>query len=356
MKIGILGGGQLSQMLALAGIPLGLDFVFYEPQKQTSVALFANVINGAYADLAQIDQFLKQVDVVTFENENIPLATLNHITANHVLHPSKEALLATQDRLLEKQLFQQLHIPTNRFQAINSVTELTACIEEFSLPLVVKKRRHGYDGRGQFILRDHTQLKQLNDQACQDCIVEEFIAYDREVSVIAARSQNQFVVYDLNQNCHKQGILFQTQNVINDPLLTKASDHIKKLMDHFNYYGICTIEFFVKGQQLIANEVAPRVHNSGHWTIEGALTSQFENHLRAILNWPLGSTQSLNLVTMFNLISDLQSLETLKIFNDIALHLYHKSPRLMRKLGHVTLPSNSANLENVAELLVEKFR
>ncbi|MCS5712726.1 5-(carboxyamino)imidazole ribonucleotide synthase [Candidatus Berkiella aquae] len=339
MKIGILGGGQLSRMLALAGSPLGLQFVFLEPSIPCSAQNLGELITADYTDEKALLKLAKQSDIITYENENIPTNVLEILMNHQTVHPNLEALQISQDRFLEKTFFQELGIPTTPFAQIDSYDDLFKATQEWSFPFYLKKRKGGYDGKGQIKISNKAELTALEENAdfCQNIIVEQNIHFDREVSMIAVRNPaNQIKFYDINENIHQNGVLFQTQNKPNDPIFALAKNYLTQILQKLSYVGILCVEFFQVGDQLIANEMAPRVHNSGHWTIEGAVTSQFENHLRAILNWPLGETQSIALTTMTNLLGTIPNKKDLLSQPALHLHDYNKEPRNGRKVGHYT--------------------
>lgn len=342
MRVGILGGGQLARMLILAGKPLGLDFVVYTAEITATTANLAEHVVGELTDLEAIDQFCKQVDVVTFENENIPLDAVAVIEEKYTLHPGSHFLANAQDRVFEKQMFKKVGIPTNQYFAVNVSEDLTEAVEQLGLPMIVKSRRLGYDGKHQYVLQSQADVQALiaaNEDTLDDTIAEQFIAFEREVSIIAARDQQGAIVtYDLCENVHEQGILRTTKNRPGDPLQEIAANYGQQLMAAYDYVGVLACEFFVKDGQLLANEVAPRVHNSGHWTLEGSVTSQFENHLRAICGLPLGSTESRCRCQMINCISRMpeQKAELLSA-PDSHWHDYQKIPRPNRKVGHITI-------------------
>lgn len=337
MKIGILGGGQLSQMLALAGIPLGLEFVFYFPQQSHALQTLGTVIHGAYEDAKGLAEFAAQVDVITFENENIPRQTLQQLVEQKPTFPDHNALAVAQDRLLEKQFFIDLGVPTNAFIATDTVADVRAAGQQLGYPFILKKRTQGYDGKGQVKLKDDVEIERLSEADCLQTLAEAYVPFAREVSLIVARSARGLVHYDLCENTHVAGILRKTQNRPQDALQELAFAHVRRIADHLAYTGVLTVEFFQVGQQLLANEMAPRVHNSGHWTIEGSITSQFENHLRAVVNLPLGLTTSLAPVTLLNIIGTMPNKADLLAHNGLCLHDYGKAPAPSRKLGHVTV-------------------
>ena len=337
MKIGILGGGQLSRMLVLAGVPLGLQFFFYEPNETSAVVGLGDITRGRYDDYAALKTFADKVDVITYENENIPVKTLEFLESHKTVYPGKNALAIMQDRLFEKTLFNDLKIPTNTFFIINNKHDLQSAAETLGYPLLLKQRTQGYDGKGQIKLNSAQDLNQLTEADCQNIIAEEWVPFDREVSLIAARNKSgDIVFYDIAENTHHNGILHKTRNKINDPIAPIAQDYLTRILNHLDYIGVMAIEFFERDGNLIANEMAPRVHNTGHWTIDAAEISQFENHLRAILNWPLGVTTSLFAASMHNIIGTMPNRQEVLAQPSVHLHDYHKTERPGRKIGHVT--------------------
>ena len=339
MKVGILGAGQLSRMLALAGIPMGIEFVFYSPVHTDCVTHLGELHTGTYDDNAALTQFANCVDVITYENENIPLDVLDHLALqNKTIHPGINAIKIMQDRALEKAFFEELNIPTACYHLLDHKVALPALINQLTFPLVVKKRKNGYDGKGQVVVRDRCELENLFEAQLSETIIEEFIAFDREISSIAARdSQGNIVFYDICQNTHTNGILIKTINKPDDPHTQIAREYLARVMNTLDYVGTCTLEFFVTKKGLIANELAPRVHNTGHWTIEGANTSQFENHLRCLLNLPLGEAASYGQFIMYNLLGKLPDKTKILAYNTLHFHDYIKSEKPNRKIGHLTL-------------------
>lgn len=338
MKVGILGSGQLSKMLFLAGSTLGIEFVTYSDVETHFFKDFKQQIIGTYTDIAKLNLFLSLTDIITFENENIPKETLEHLATSKKVYPCLKALEVSQDRLIEKNFLSSLNIPTTKFYEVNTKSDLIKTAQEINHNGILKKRRLGYDGKGQFRIKQAEDLVAITEEDYKDCILEEVIPFDREISIIAVRSINGAIsYYDLCQNHHEDGILRKTINVVNDPYHKKACDLISKILIDLDYVGICTLELFQVGDTLIANEIAPRVHNSGHWTIEGATTSQFENHIRAITSLPLGSTNSVGNFEMHNLISEIGDKAALLKNPNLHLHDYQKEPRKNRKLGHTTI-------------------
>ncbi len=341
MKIGVIGGGQLAQMLALAGYPLGLKIICLEPTADCPASLVTDVINGQYDDVKKLQQLATAVDVMTYEFENISAAALTQMQ-HTALYPPATALAISQDRLQEKRFFEQLHIPTTTYAEVNSLEELQQALEHINIPAMLKTRRLGYDGKGQYSINQPQDIapawKALEGHAL---LVETKINFQREVSCIGVRNTHDDVVfYPLVENQHRNGILHlsQVSNEHHDDRITQlAQTYVGNILRELNYVGVLTVEFFQQGDQLIANEIAPRVHNSGHWTIEGADTSQFENHLRAVCGLPLGATNARNYVAMVNIVGEIPDTNALLRIAHTHCHLYGKTPRPGRKLGSVTL-------------------
>jgi 5-(carboxyamino)imidazole ribonucleotide synthase len=342
MKVGILGGGQLGRMLALAGYPLGLRFRFLDNDSAPAGQL-AELITGEFEDEAILEAFARDLDVVTYEFENVPVGAVRWLARAGVpCYPPPEALEAAQDRLHEKMLFTRLGIPTPAFMPVDSEEQLAAAVEAVGLPAVLKTRRLGYDGKGQVVIRDSAEIvaawAQLGGRAL---ILEAFIPFERELSIIAVRNRDgQTAYYPLIQNEHREGIL--RMSLAPAPgataaLQATAEDLVRRIVDAVDYVGVLALELFQVKANLLASEVAPRVHNSGHWTIEGAVCSQFENHLRGVLGWPLGSTAVRGHSVMFNLIGEAPPRERVLRIPGAHLHLYGKTPRPGRKIGHVTV-------------------
>lgn len=357
MKIGVLGGGQLARMLALAGYPLGLKVICYDPAVDACAKQVTEVINGKFIDKNLLQRFLKKVELVTFETENIPLQAANYISNHIELQPNLSALKITQDRLFEKNLFKTLNIPTVDFWEINSQIELESIIKKHNFPLILKTRKNGYDGKNQSVLFNWQDASQAwLKLKKQKLILETLIKFDAEVSLIAVRSKlGDIRFYPLVLNQHNNGILrISKAPYLNKSLQQLAEKYALQILHYFNYVGVMAIEFFVKNDLLIANEIAPRVHNSGHWTIEGAQTSQFENHLRAITGLPLGDTSSLGLSTMYNCITKEPLInEVLKIAG-AHYHTYGKKSKLGRKLGHINLINGNHDSEKNLKNLLDK--
>ena len=359
MKIGIIGAGQLGRMLALAGYPLGLRFVFLDQSTDAPGAQVGRIVAGAFDDPKGLAELAQEVDVVTFDVENVPVDAIRAIARNKPFLPPPDALGASQDRLDEKTLFRSLRIPTPDFQAVDSREDLIAAAGRIGLPGVLKTRRLGYDGRGQYFLRESADIDTAWDALGKvPLIYEGFVDFSREVSIIGVRStQGEVACYPLSANTHSAGILrYSTAPYRNASLQRQAEGYLKRLLKHFDYAGVLTIEFFVKRGRLIANEMAPRVHNSGHWTIEGAATSQFENHVRAILGLPLGSTRPIGHSAMVNFIGTIPPAHDVLQVSGVHYHSYGKEPRPNRKLGHCTIVIGSAAARDKALRRLLKLR
>lgn len=339
MKIGILGGGQLAQMMAIAGKKYGHKFMFLTDDPDSCAAPYGELLCAAFDDLDAQDHLAQWADVVTYEFENIPLALVQRIEALVPLNPSSSTLAVASDRLQEKNAFRALGIPTATFLPVENLTQLTEAYSHLGKTAILKTRTQGYDGKGQALLEQPEQIKvawQVLGEV--PCIIEEKIAFKREVSIIAARnSLGEIVFYPLSENTHRDGILRLSIARIDDPFQQQAEQMILRLMEYLNYVGVMALELFQVGDELFANEFSPRVHNSGHWTIEGATTSQFDNHLHAICGSPLGATLVKQPTAMVNLIGKLPSKKAMTGISNATLHNYGKQERPGRKVGHITL-------------------
>lgn len=350
--IGVIGAGQLGQMIALAGIALGHEFTFLDPSHRPPAAQLGRHIQAEFDDATALERLAVECDVLTFEFENVPVCSLEPIAKLHSLHPGTAALAITQDRLREKAFLRQQGIPVAPHAAVDSLDALRTAIDQLGLPALLKTRRMGYDGKGQVVLRqrDEAEAAWAAVQA-QPCILEAFVPFTREVSVIAVQSSTgEQAFYPLGQNRHVGGILHRTDVLTGDPAQAQAEDHARRVLTALNYVGVMAIEFFEVDGALMANEMAPRVHNSGHWTQNGAVTSQFENHVRAILGWPLGSTECIRPSVMLNLIGTLPAASKLLSLPGTHWHDYGKEPRTGRKLGHLNITAaTDADCRHIAE-------
>ncbi len=353
MRIGIVGAGQLGQMLGFAAEKLGLDVRFIDPSENPPAAVCGPVIQSRFDDPVALVALAETCDVITYEFENVPVDALLPIESIAPVYPPTSALRHSQDRLDEKRLFTELDIPLPGYHTIDSRQDMDTAASALGLPIVIKTRRFGYDGKGQWIARQKDDLDAAWDElGAQPLIAEQWIPFDYELSCIGVRSVDaEIAIYPLSRNVHVGGILQSSRSPVDEPVLAKtAADYVRRLLDSLDYVGTLALELFVVGDRLLANEFAPRVHNSGHWTIEGSDTSQFENHLRAIAGLPLGATTGCGHAGMVNLIGEIP--EAARALDIGVLHDYGKAPRPGRKLGHITVVANSAEQRDA---LVEKI-
>lgn len=342
MRLGILGAGQLGRMMALAAHPLGVRCRLLDPSEPASAVGVAEVLAGRYDDPDMLDRFVTGLHAVTYEFENVDAAAIEHLDGRVAVHPAGRALEVAQDRLVEKSFFRDHDIDTAPFAPADSFEELEAAAEEVGFPALVKTRRFGYDGKGQAVIREPGDVAAAWDAVGGvPLIVEGLIAFDRELSVLGVRGERgELAFYPLVENEHEGGILRRSRAPAPDvtaALEERARGYATRLLEDLDYVGVLAVELFQVGDRLLANEMAPRVHNSGHWTIEGAETSQFENHVRAVLGLPLGSTAVRGHAAMINLIGALPDREEVLRHPGVHLHLYDKEPRPGRKVGHVTV-------------------
>lgn len=343
-RVGILGGGQLARMLALAGHPLGLEVAFLDPAPDACAAAVARQVRGAYDDGAKLAELSAWADIITYEFENVPAQAVQFLEARRQLvYPPARALAISRDRLSEKTLFTGLGIPTPAFAPIESLSDLEAAVRTIGLPAVLKTRTMGYDGKGQAVLRQAEDCAAAWERIQgRGAILEAFVPFTREISIIAVRnSRGREAFYPLTENVHREGILRFSRPRRDDPRQAQAETYARRILDKLDYVGVLALELFDTEGGLVANETAPRVHNSGHWTIEGACTSQFENHLRAILGLPLGSPALRGAAAMVNCIGTLPSLEEILAIPGAHYHDYGKEARPGRKVGHYTLTAES---------------
>jgi len=351
LRVGIVGAGQLGRMLALAGYPLGVRCLFLDRGTETPGAQVAPSLVGDLEDAARLGELASRSDVLTFDWENISGRSLIPLEKITKVRPPRAALEVSQDRIAEKALFAKLRIPVAAHAAIESEPELVAAAKKIGLPGVLKTRRMGYDGKGQFVLRETAQIGEAWEAiGGTGLIYEKFQAFSREVSLVGARSAaGDTVFYPLSANTHGGGILrHSVAPFTNVQLERTAKIYSKRVMNALDYVGVMCIEFFVVNGRLVANEMAPRVHNSGHWTIEGCVTSQFENHLRAICDMPLGSTRALGHTAMINFLGKMPEPKRLLAIEGLAFHDYGKEPRPGRKLGHCTILKRRSRDRNLA--------
>jgi 5-(carboxyamino)imidazole ribonucleotide synthase len=327
-------------MLALAGYPLGIECRFIGGGPASPAGQIAPIRTAALDDAAAVAALASEVDVLTFEIENVSIPVLTGVAERVPIYPPLPIVAIAQDRLAEKQLFESLSIPTAKFVAVDKRADLERLGDTLGWPVVLKARRLGYDGRGQRIVKSVTELLAGWDELGRvPAIVEGWVDFERELSLIAVRgADNAQVYYPLTENVHRDGILVSSIAPYGDsPLQRTAEQWLREIMTRFDYRGVLTVEFFATTAGLVANEIAPRVHNSGHWTIEGAETSQFENHLRAVLGWPLGATGIRGHAAMLNFLSRIPEPTDILAIPGAHLHDYGKEPRPGRKVGHCTL-------------------
>jgi 5-(carboxyamino)imidazole ribonucleotide synthase len=364
LTAGILGGGQLARMLALAGAPLGLRFLVMDTVADACAGQFAPLIVGDWRDENALAEFASKVDVTTFDFENVPAESAQWLAARVPVFPSPRALAIAQDRLAEKTLFTELDIPVPPFAAVASRKELDAAVAAIGTPCILKTRRLGYDGKGQFRLKTAADgdaaWNALGAQAATvGLILEGFVAFQRELSVVAVRGRDgEFRAWPLTENWHVDGVLSASlaPAAVDTTLTTQAIAHARKLAEALDYVGVFALELFCRDGELLANELAPRVHNSGHWTIEGSETSQFQNHLRAVLGLPLGATRMVGHACMLNWIGEMPEAAAVLSEPGGHWHDYGKEPRAGRKVGHATMRADSpaelaATLQRIGDAL-----
>lgn len=343
--LGVLGGGQLARMLALAAAPLGVKTLVVDSAADACAGQVAPLVIANWTDYAALEKFAAQVDVVTFDFENVPAETARWLAQRVAVFPAPRALAVAQDRLAEKTLFRECGLPTPEFMTVDTREQLDQALAAVGTPAILKTRRLGYDGKGQFRLHEvgdaDAAWAALGAQASAlGLILEAFVPFERELSVIAVRGRDgDFRTWPLTRNWHVDGVLSMSLAPAPDinVLQGRATELARILAERLDYVGVFALELFVKDGELLGNEMAPRVHNSGHWTIEGACTSQFENHVRAVLGLPLGDTSVRGFSAMFNWIGELPDQALVMGASDAHWHDYGKQARLGRKIGHATV-------------------
>ena len=348
--LGILGGGQLARMLAIAAAPLGVKTLVVDSAPDACAGQVAPLRVADWTDYAALAKFAAEVDVVTFDFENVPADTAHWLAERAAVFPNPRALAVAQDRLAEKTLFRECGLHTPAFEPVDTREDLDRALAKIGAPAILKTRRLGYDGKGQF------RIKQLTDAEAawaalgsnaHGLILEAFVPFERELSVLAVRTRDgDFRVWPLTQNWHTDGVLSLSLAPAPEvgALQSRAEALARTLAERLDYVGVFALELFVKDGDLLGNEMAPRVHNSGHWTIEGAITSQFENHVRAVLGLPLGDTSARGLSAMFNWIGELPDAAPVLGTVDGHWHDYGKQSRPGRKVGHATVCATDAKL------------
>ncbi len=339
--IGILGGGQLARMLALAAHPLGIETVAVDPAPAAPVRAVGHHIRAELDDEAALEELARRADVITIETENVPVETLQRLADHVPVAPSFRSLEASQDRLHEKEFLRSIGIASAPFADVPHAAALQGALAAVGLPAIVKTRRFGYDGRGQYFLASEEDASQIGTSlGSTPHIAEGVVDFTRELSVVVVRGEDGDIrTYPPVHNVHRRGILRTTTApaVISEEAAAQATSYARRVVDALAHVGVLTIELFDAGGSMLVNEIAPRVHNSGHWTIEGAATSQFENHVRAVAGLPLGDAEPRGYSTMVNLIGHIPDTRAVLSVAGARLHVYGKAPRPDRKLGHVTI-------------------
>ncbi|MGH8234848.1 MAG: 5-(carboxyamino)imidazole ribonucleotide synthase [Rhodanobacteraceae bacterium] len=368
-KLGILGGGQLARMMVLAGVPIGVRFEVVDPVADACAGQLAPLLNEGWGAFYKLEAFARDIDAATFDFENVPAETAEWLAARTRVAPNARSLATAQDRVLEKTLFRKCGLPTTEFADVATRAGLDAVLARIGAPAILKTRREGYDGKGQFRIKTTADAdaawEALGWQAAsRGLILEGFVDFDCEASIIAVRAADgAFRAWPVTRNWHVGGILSASlaPAPVGDTIGEAAIAHARAIAEELDYVGVFALELFVMGnavhgKELLGNEMAPRVHNSGHWTIEGAVTSQFENHVRAVLGMPLGDTSARGLSCMLNWIGELPDRDALIAIPGAHWHDYAKAPRPGRKVGHATVcaPDSkilSARLKQVGHVL-----
>lgn len=339
--LGILGGGQLAQMMARAARLLGVSCVALDPAPDACAAPDAELWVGAYDDPAMLRRLADRCDAVTFEFENVPASSLVALEGCVPIFPNAEALRVSSDRILEKRFFDSSGVAVGEYREVSGAVELAEAVRAVGLPGVLKTCSGGYDGKGQRVLRSASDTETARSWVeGRRCIYEAFVGFRRELSIVACRSrEGEMAFYPLAENTHAMGMLVRSEApaAVSDETATQAQRAARKILDRLGYVGVLAIEFFDVDGKLLANEMAPRVHNTGHWTIEGTRTSQFENHVRAVMGMPLGNTEALGHSVMLNVIGRRPEEGVTRDVPGAVLHDYGKAERRGRKIGHVTV-------------------
>lgn len=351
-RVGIIGGGQLALMLAQSIKQLGVTCTVLDPNEHCCARAACEQIVGDYDDPDALKQLAACSDVVTYEFENVPAAAGEVIKPLKPIHPNPDALGYAQDRHLERTMFRDLGIAIPEYRAVDDVASLESALEALGTPAILKARSLGYDGKGQVLINDASKAADaFATIGSVPAILDQFVEFERELSIVATRSiEGDIAYYPLSANVHRAGILRVSKapaRDVNEHLIEQAHHAARQILNRFAYVGTIAVEFFQIGSgkdaTLVANEIAPRVHNTGHWTIEGAKTSQFENHMRAVMGMELGSADPIGHSAMVNIIGDEPRPGALESMPEAHVHMYGKSPRAGRKIGHVTLNAPSAD-------------
>ena len=349
ITIGVLGAGQLGRMLALAGIPLGMRFRFYDPVADPAAGAVGEHTRASWDDHAALLAWADSVDAITYESETVPLNVVRSLMDRRPVRPGSEALRIGGDRLLEKEFLSELGIPVAPFASVMSRDELASALEHLGTPSILKTRGGGYDGRGQVSIADPAGAAAAWDAlGAVPATLERRVEFQRELAIVAVRGlDRRIITYPLTETRHECGILVSAvaPALRVTEAMKKAADSIAtRVLEALDHVGVLAIECFEVNGHLMVNEFAPRVHNSGHWTIEGAVTSQFENHVRAIAGLPLGSTESLGHCGLVNLLGEIPVVSEVLALPWTHLHVYGKASRPGRKVGHVTVLANDPHL------------
>lgn len=339
MKIGIIGGGQLGRMLALEGIKLGIQFTVLDPGESPCASAVAKHVRAAFDDVDALSALLRDNDAVTFEFENVPAAVLQAVEQSH-LQPPVAALLTAQDREREKECFESIGLPVAPWRAADNQEDVDLAVADLGFPLIAKTRTLGYDGKGQQRLTSTDDARDLfAAMGGVPLLIERLVSFDREVSIVGTRNRaGDLVIYPMTENIHRNGILHRSQRIaLPRALRQQAVHHLRNLTSALNYVGTLALECFVCDNVLLGNEFAPRVHNTGHWTLDGTHCSQFENHVRAVAGLPLATALSEHPAGMLNLIGKMPDTQVVTGRSDTFLHVYDKAPRPGRKLGHINV-------------------
>ncbi len=353
-RIGVLGGGQLGRMMAQAAAHLDIRFRFWDPSPDACAAPFGEHLRAPYDDPDAAKRFCEGLDAATYEFENIPAETARAIAQRVPLRPSARSIELTQDRLTEKNFLQEAGAPPAPYAPVASDAELDVALARLGRPAVLKTRRFGYDGKGQTVIRSDTDLPAARELAASaPCVLESFIGFTRELSVVAVRTQTGHVAtYPVTENIHADGILRASlAPAAGRP--PAAADIAVRICEALDHVGALCVELFDTPAGLLVNEIAPRVHNSAHWTIDATPASQFENHARAVVGMELGDTGATTPAVMLNLIGALPDATAVSAIDpDARLHLYDKAPRPGRKVGHLTLVGDrlAERVERFADL------
>jgi 5-(carboxyamino)imidazole ribonucleotide synthase len=344
-RIGVLGGGQLGQMLGLAAIPLGMECVFYDPSPDAPARVAGRHVCAAWDDRDALARFAESVDVITFEFENVPTASLAFLAGVRPVRPGVRSLELTCDRIREKEFLRDAGVPVQPFAAVATAADLDLALATVGPHGVLKTRTLGYDGKGQRVVRAAAELAPAWAELGQrPCIYEAFVPFDREISVVATRAlDGTTAVYPIVENLHTQGILFRSIAPARVPesLAAAATRHARSVLEGLGHVGTLALEMFVADHALVANEIAPRVHNSGHWTIQGARTSQFENHMRAVAGLPIGDPGAHAFSAMVNLIGGVPEAGEVLAIPGASAQFYGKAPRPGRKVAHMNVVAAS---------------